>query len=171
MSASSYQLAMEHHQAAIRLTSEGLEGSALALIRPLVESCTWGLWILHVASDSQLDLMVEGKLTRTLPKLQREIVKKGFVSAQCYEGLDELYDLLNGLTHGDMSQIGWRFALGEVQPYYPRLLICKMLDVAHVHAYLAVQGCLELAGDQEARARMHAEASQYFGTSIGSPAS
>jgi hypothetical protein len=51
-------VAMTHHYSILRLSLEGADGSVLALMRPLVETCLRGVWLHHVATDDQIERFV-----------------------------------------------------------------------------------------------------------------
>jgi hypothetical protein len=50
-----FHAVIRHHQAVVLLVEEELEGSALALIRVVVEAYARGAWLLHSASPAEVD--------------------------------------------------------------------------------------------------------------------
>ena len=50
-----WHVAVEHSMAIVVLVHEKLHGSALALIRPLFEAYARGMWLMHAATDDEVD--------------------------------------------------------------------------------------------------------------------
>jgi hypothetical protein len=50
-----WHVALEHGQAIVMLTEDALHGSALALVRPVFEAYVRGMWLMHCASEKEVD--------------------------------------------------------------------------------------------------------------------
>ena len=51
----SLHAAVEHSQGIVILVEEGLTGTALALLRPMLEAFTRGVWVLWCATETEID--------------------------------------------------------------------------------------------------------------------
>lgn len=162
MSASSYQLAMDHHTAVIALVGDNKRGSALALLRPLVEAYTGGLWLHHCAKDAHFQQILEHKFSRDLPAMQRDLDKIKYFEKAIEQDLRGMRRNLDGFTHGGILHFQWRFKDGEVRPRYPDELVADALKVADVHGYLALQGVVALAGDEAKALALHNQVHEVF---------
>lgn len=162
MAASSFQLAMDHHLAVIQLVGENNAGSALALLRPLVEAYTMGLWLHHCAKDAHFQLILQHKFSKTLPELQRDLDKIQYFEHSMEQDMRDMRRNLDGFTHGGILHFQWRFKDGEVRPSYPGEVIADGLKIADVHGYLALQGVVALAGDEAKARELHHQVYQQF---------
>lgn len=162
MAASSFQLAMDHHRAVVQLVGENNAGSALALLRPLVEAYTMGLWLHHCAKDAHFDLILKHKFTRTLPELQRDLDKIQYFEHSMEQDMRDMRRNLDGFTHGGILHFQWRFKDKEVRPGYPGEVIADGLKLADVHGYLALQGVIALAGDETKAMELHGKVYEMF---------
>lgn len=149
LSAGSYQLAMDHHRAMIGLVECGFRASALALLRPLVEGYTMGLWIYHCAKERQLDLILEHRFTRDLSAMQADLDRGDYFGFSIKNEMKDVVRNLHGFTHGGMLHLQWRFKGNAVVADYPDELMVDTLRMADIHAYMAMQGVMELAGNVE----------------------
>lgn len=163
MSASSYQLAMDHHRAIIRLAEEDMWGSALALLRPCVEAYTWGAWLHYCAKDKHLDLILAHRFTRNLDGMQRDLDKIQFFETSIAKDTEGMRRNLHGFTHGGILHMQWRFKDGEVRPRYPPEVAADGLRLADVHGYLALQGVIALAEDNATANELHGQVYDMFG--------
>lgn len=129
-------IAHEHHGAIIVLVRNHQQhlGSALALLRPLIETCIRAFWIVHCADDPAIESIL--RQTAGFPTLQKcgESVNAHFEA----EGFPNLFSLskeyrnqLHGLTHSGLEQLQHRFD-GQltVKPSYLPKTICKLLKDA-----------------------------------------
>lgn len=162
MAASSFQLAMDHHRAIIQLIEANNPGSALALLRPLVEAYTMGLWLQHCANDQSFQQILQHKFTRTLPELQRDLDRIKYFEYSLEKDMREMRRNLDGFTHGGILHFQWRFKDSEVRPSYPAEVITDGLKLADVHGYLALQGVIALAGDQAKANELHGKVYEMF---------
>jgi hypothetical protein len=145
-------LAIEHHGAIIVLTRDDQHvGSALALLRPLIESCLRAIWTLHCAGDSEIDAIV--KQSKDFPSLAEcgKAVSDPFGS-EGYPGLLLLprnyRNQLHGFTHSGVEQLQLR--IGErlqVRPDYPAGTICTLLKTSSMWANItAIQELIMIDG-------------------------
>ena len=131
-----------HHASISMLVREQLDSSALALLRPLVESCFRGLWVFHEATDKQVEEFTSGKRVKIpdLPDLVDVLAPrfpKGLV-----QPAKTNYGRLCGFTHTGYEQIVHMFDhAGNVTPSYPeRIVVGVVMNatstlVIHMMAY------------------------------------
>ena len=133
----------EHHGAIIVLTKSNQHwGSALALLRPLIETCIRAFWIMYCADDVLIEKIV--KQTETFPTLQKcsEAVNLHF-ETEGYPGLfsvsKDYRNQLHGLTHSGIEQLQYRFDDRlRVKPTYPNRTICQLLKSASMWLSMSV---------------------------------
>lgn len=167
MAGSAYQLAMDHHRSIVHLVREGAHASALALLRPLVESYTFGLWLAHCAKDEHFQLILDHKFSKDLGAFQRDIDKIGFFESSLQQEMKQAVRNMHGFTHGGILHFQWRFKDGEVRPCYPEDMLVDLLGFADIHAYLAVQGVLALGSHEERALELHDKVHEMFGWTKG----
>lgn len=128
-------LCLEHHGAIITLIqSAQYDGSALALLRPLLETFLRAYWTLYCAKDDELALITgNGAAFPSLTVCARTIEE--YFTKNNYQGLFALgHDYvkqLHGFTHSGIEQLQSRIGPGlVVKPNYPDETICKLLHQA-----------------------------------------
>lgn len=65
------QLTLEHANSSFLLIQHGFIGTAAALIRVIFESYVRGMWVLHAASDAEINKFLEDKTPKTSDLLLR----------------------------------------------------------------------------------------------------
>jgi hypothetical protein len=129
-------LVIEHLGAIIHLVrTEQHYGSAFALLRPLIESCLRGFWILYVADDERVMLIAKRKKDFPAFKDARSLVEKYFEERGGVPGLfvmkQEFVSTLHGLTHSGVDQLINRFDENlKIRPHYSDTDLVNMLDQA-----------------------------------------
>ena len=118
--ASMLSLVLEHHGAIIHLFGTGqFDGSALALVRPLIDSAYRAHWVYSCASKDNLVKIREGQdvypgLINMATEIEKKVGAGGF-----FLGVEPYIKALHGYTHGGLEQLGRRFdADGDVRPSY-----------------------------------------------------
>ena len=113
-----YALVVEHHGAILCLLKSGrFDGSAFALVRPLVDACYRAHWICYCAKPEIVARVYGGENCYPgLIKMAEEVEKctqtDGFFTA-----IAPHIAALHGYTHGGLEQLGRRFdAAGNVSP-------------------------------------------------------
>jgi hypothetical protein len=135
-------LAIEHHGAIIVLTKDDQHiGSALALMRPQIESCLRAIWTLHCATDIEIDAVV--KQTEDFPPLHKcSMAVSKFFENEGHPGLlmlpPDYRKHLHGLTHSGVEQLQLRIGKKlQVRPTYPPRTICNLLKGSSMWAAIA----------------------------------
>lgn len=131
LSVGCFDVTLEHQAAIALLHASELPGSALALLRVLTESLVRGLWLLHCASEVELQKFKRGKLDKTFQALIDEFeVKIGESNAVLSGFKKRAWDALNGFTHTGITQVSRRHALGRVEACYPEHELGQALNAA-----------------------------------------
>jgi hypothetical protein len=113
-------LTSEHHGAILHLLKAGrFDGSALALVRPLIDGAYRAHWIYSCAKPDIVTRIKNGEnvypgLTNMATEIEKRLDADGvFASIAPY------ISALHGYTHGGLEQLGRRFdAAGDVRPNY-----------------------------------------------------
>lgn len=149
------QVAFEHGVAMRGLIANGLATSGVALLRVQFEALVRAVWLLHVATDAQVDrltapLTPEGEQgAKNLPSVLRMIegVEKSGPrgSGQMLRRFhDRLSNGLNSFVHAGIHAIHRQLAP------YPSPLLCDVVKNSNAVAMLTVIVMCELAEDSEA---------------------
>lgn len=130
-----WDITLEHHGAIITLIRSGQhDGSAMALMRPLLESSLRAYWTLYCAADVELDGITASRAN--FPALTRcaEVVE-GHFTKNNHSGIFSLkaayVKQLHGLTHSGIEQLQLR--IGDdlrVKPNYSDANIVRLLEQA-----------------------------------------
>ena len=139
-----WHVTIEHEHGIVILVGNKLFGSALALLRPLYESFTRGLWLLHAASDAQVDQAEQDQLPGN-----KEVVddlKKIGLAPHLRE---KWWDALNSYCHTGYRQIGPRLTENGLGQDYDETEIVMALRWANFMALFAVQKFARYAQNEE----------------------
>jgi hypothetical protein len=115
-----FALVVEHHGAILYLLKSGrFDGSALALVRPLIDACYRAHWIFCCAKPKTVARIYDGKgQFPGLIDMAKEVEKKT-KAAGFFTTVVSSLNSLHGYTHGGLEQLGRRFdAAGNVNPTY-----------------------------------------------------
>ncbi|HEY1903306.1 MAG TPA: hypothetical protein VGG56_12785 [Terracidiphilus sp.] len=124
-------ITLEHQYAILTLSRSNIRGSALALLRPQVETAFRGLWAMKCATDDQVEAIGQGG-TELFPRF-RETAKildaaYGYQEYPYFRGIAQEWRGLCGLTHSGLEQLSRRFRDdGSVGPNYPDEQIAGLL--------------------------------------------
>jgi hypothetical protein len=114
-------IALEHQSSILRLIATGdHDGTAMALLRPMVETVARVMWVYSCASEKDIIDIFNGSFKfpsfgRMTDNVEKRLKKPGFFGMPA-----GLWALLNGFTHGGTEQLARRFDHnGEYSPQYP----------------------------------------------------
>lgn len=136
-------LAIEHGQALRQLLGEGLQTSALALIRVQHEALLRAAWLSFAAKDDQIRTLAAPHTLATLKKANdlplSGVLLKQVEASNCppalKKGLREFRDLswdgANSYTHSGL------LPLGRVDTGHPESYLIQMVQVSNAHSYAA----------------------------------
>ena len=125
-------IALEHYGAILTLLqTQQHYASALALLRPLMETTCRGFWLIYCATDEQIEQIARSiqqfpALTTCLKALER------YFSVHGHKGLfaasKESLNQLHGLTHSGLEQLQFRFNSDRtLKPNYPDAVVGKLV--------------------------------------------
>lgn len=145
-----FDVAIEHQAAIALLYSSELHGSAFALLRVLAESLVRGLWLLHCASDNQLQKFKKGKVDETFAQLVAIVEAKIGTPNGVLSGFKATaWPALNGFTHTGFHQVSRRHSPGKVEANYPDHELAKALGVAGALGLIAGGQLIDMSGCKE----------------------
>lgn len=131
LAAGCFDVVLEHQAAIAVLYSSALPGSMLALLRVLFESLVRGLWLLHCATDAELQKFKKDRIDKKFDQLVLELEAKFGTPGGVLSGFKATaWKAMNGFTHTGFTQISRRHAPGLVTTNYPDHEIAKALGVA-----------------------------------------
>jgi hypothetical protein len=163
-------ITLEHHGAVIVLLESGQHpGSALALLRPLIETCIRAFWLMYCADDGQIAKIADG--SGAFPTLEKcgEAVSLHF-SNQGHPGLFSLTknyrSQLHGLTHSGLEQLQHRFdSKLQIKPTYPDKTLSQLVRTAT--EWLAMSAIAQVEVVEDMRLPRSARFSEKFLTLFG----
>jgi hypothetical protein len=116
-----FSLVVEHHGAILTLLKLGrFDGSAFALLRPLIDAVYRAFWVHYCAKPEHLAAIRKGDSPYPrLPNMADEVDKHMTYTGGLFSALKPHIKTLHGYTHGGLEQLGRRFdTSGNVQPNY-----------------------------------------------------
>jgi hypothetical protein len=128
-----------------------LRGPAFALLRPQLESFLVGAWLRLVATDDQIALFRDGKLTLdNLERLARDLESEQLCQdpfqAGVLTGIAKHKRILNSLAHGGIEHGKRQFDGREIAPRYSDNDTAEILKVSSLLALYATAVILSIAG-------------------------
>lgn len=150
LAAGAHDAVHEHHRAIGYLVSEQLCGPAMVLWRALFDGCLRGLWLIHVASDEEVNRFAEEtydpKPARVLATLETLRVSGADALRRFY---DEGWKIMSSYTHGGFRQVVDRLGVGFVGANYADEDIDSLLQHANWFALLAAIELARIANDPQ----------------------
>jgi len=154
-----FSLTAEHHGAILYLLKAGrFDGSALALVRPLIDGAYRAHWIYSCAKPDIVARIKNGEnVYPGLINMATEIEKK--INADgMFASIAPYINALHGYTHGGLEQLGRRFdATGNVKPNYSDRVKLEAVNATTAHlTALAIAWCQLVsteAPDKEPRSK------------------
>lgn len=158
-----FDIVHEHHYSIHILLSNGLTGSAIALVRSIFESYVRGVWFMKCANDAdverfQRDKFKEGLFEERLKEIREvdEVAHGGLLDIK-----NKAWGAWNSYTHGGFLPVGRRFKGSEVVSNYTQAEIDEIGRVANAFAVLAVFQIAEL-GSNDALTKKAEEIAKTF---------
>ena len=148
-----FSLILEHHGAILHLFQTGqFDGSALALVRPLIDAAYRAHWVYSSASPENITKLRNGEkcdpgLINMAEAVERNVDAGGF-----FLTITPYINALHGYTHGGLEQLGRRFdAGGDIRPTYSDGEKTEAIRATTAHLIaLAVAWCQIASGDNSA---------------------
>ena len=138
-----FYICLDWHIAVVLLTDKQLRGSALTLIRPMLESWIRGTWVMLVPSNDEIEkIMTNNKILeiKKMSVLAKELKKKDEVIGVLIENvLKSVNSFLSGCIHGNASYLNLYLdkETQTIKPNVPDNKIAHMLDAANTIALQA----------------------------------
>ena len=149
------QQSWEISDAVVHLLERNLPGPGWSLARPLCESFVRGIWILHCASDEDMERFRHGE-PPGFPKLLEAISshREASLHVAWLRATSANRDVFHDFTHGGIEHVLRRVSEDMVEPRYPERELEYLLGLS-VEVYLRV-GCelLSLMGDVGAKRQL-----------------
>ena len=141
-----YHIALDHHEAVVRLIELGIHVSALALVRPQVEAFIRGAWIQHVANDGDIE-----RVRKDEPFPKQWAMITALEATDVFPG-DRLssshtanWKCLHTLTHPGAGLIAMVLKDGRVERNCDEKYVNSALTYTGLHALFAAAGIMMLA--------------------------
>lgn len=150
-SAGCWHVAIEHHQGVVALVQDGIWGSALALLRPQFEAYVRGEWLMHAATDADIERAGRdefpndffGRIVRDLE--QPGLLKKARGGPALSNIKGEPWQRLCSLTHTGFHQIGARITPEGIGCEFPESEITDALGISDLVALMSMGAFAGLA--------------------------
>lgn len=167
-----FSLTIEHHGAILYLLRTGtFDGSASALVRPLVEAAYRAHWTYCCATPDQLASARRGmSVYPGLSKMTSDVSNR-IPAGGIFAAVKRYINTMHGYTHGGFEQLSRRFdAGGNISPTYSD---AEKLDViiattAHLNA-LSIAWCVLTSDDDSGDASCAKAVSDYYRALYGDP--
>lgn len=157
-----FDVAIEHQAAIALLCDARLFGSAHAMLRVLVESVIRGLWILHCASDVEVDRFEKGKIDKEFGELIAEIeTAVGAYQPTLSMMKRNAWKAMNDFTHTGFIQVTRRHGDGKLGPNYPEEDVIKCINATGALGLIA-SAQLSAMAKQDALTQAHLEKMEEF---------
>lgn len=155
-------MTLEHQRSYELLHRNGHYGSALALLRCLSESLVRGLWLLHCATEAELDRFKKDRLEKSFQALIDEYeAKKGNGTTTLSDFKRNAWNALNGFTHTGFNQVARRHKPGLVEPNYDEEELAKSLNAAGVLGLVAAGQVIDLSDRSSTLPEFHERMREY----------
>jgi hypothetical protein len=150
ISASCFDVALEHQKAIVLLIANNLVGSAFSLVRILFEAYIRGLWIGKCATDKEIEDFKKNKLKKTFGTLIKEIEQQdGFQEGILSKAKTANWKAMNSYTHSGFFQSVRRNKDETVEPNYDEDEILEILGFSDAIGMLTALQIAIMAGNEE----------------------
>jgi len=125
-------LVLEHQNAIVSLIRLNLVGSALALLRPQVETAFRGLWANLIACDEQITAIGQ-RGEEPFPPFRKmvEELDTRYDAGGWLLGFADDWKTLNGFTHSGLEQLGRRFkSSGDIASNYEEDVVSRLATLS-----------------------------------------
>lgn len=151
LAGASYHIALDHHEAIVRMVEAGVHVSALALVRAQVEAFVRGAWIHHVANDAEIAGVRNDKDFPNQWKMITDLEKKDMFAGEVLSKSHTAnWKSLHGLAHPGAGLIAMVLKDGNVERNCDEKYLISALKYTGVHAILAAGQIVVLANKPDA---------------------
>lgn len=148
VSAICFAVSQQHHNSILILLSRNppLEATAFALLRPLVESVIRGFWLLHVATDVQVEGYVNSGAKLDMASMIKSLDEVTGLDA--YQSIyKKNWSVLSAYTHTGEFQVQRWFKTNDIEPRYSNAEISELISLAGLAARLAFQCVVAISSE------------------------
>ncbi len=150
ISASCFDVALEHQKAIVLLIANKLVGSAFSLVRILFEAYIRGLWISKCATDKEIEDFKKNKLEKICDTLIHEIEQQdGFQDGILSKAKAANWKAMNSYTHSGFFQSVRRNKEETIEPNYEEEEILEILGFSDAIGMLTALQIALMAGNVE----------------------
>ena len=142
-----FHVGLTHHTAIIALLGQRRFVSALALLRPLMESYLRGAWVYHVANSQEIDRFVRGKIELKVHRIINDLERVEAFDQKRLSAIKlEVWSDLCDYTHCGGKTIFAHYGGDEIRPVYDHDWLCRALVSADSWALLSGLATVLVAG-------------------------
>ncbi len=151
LAATCFDIVHEHHKSIALLLTHNCYGSALTLLRPIYEAYVRGKWLLHCATEGDLQkFLKKDDIQRPLRKLVSEIQEQDKHVGQMVEEIRAKHmATFSSFVHTGSWQILSRNTEQTIEPNYDERHITSLVILADVLALFAGLETANLARNSE----------------------
>lgn len=165
-----WHVAIEHSMAIVVLVHEALPGSALALIRPMFEAYVRGMWLMHAATDADIDRAGHDQFPNDFTRIIAELEKSPQFAQDTFSALkNHAWKRLCSFTHTGYQQIGARLTPEGLGYGYQDSEIVEALVWADGITLMAVVAFANLTSDEALAREVHGYLTTQANRTNGSP--
>jgi hypothetical protein len=146
-----WSLSNEHHKAILSLEESELSGSAVALLRPIVEASVRA-HVVFRGSEEDLTLIQRDKYTVKFKEIGPWIDAEFGLESAMEDFLNTASNVLHSYTHSGAMQLGRRLDGNIIKPNYRDSEIIEVINVATSSIYMVTKLVVAVFGyDGDAR--------------------
>ena len=167
-------IALEHHKSIWLLKDNGLRGSALALVRTVLDPWLRALWVNACATDEQIEQAWLDKLQfPKMHEMRADIQQAYFGHAEqdaefaaivkkFFKVIRKAWRITSSYTHSGGRQIARRFTGDEVKPNYTDVETAQALNLATIALMLLMRAFFMSMGKQPEADEVERLLTRYF---------
>lgn len=147
---SSFDIALEHHDAIVLLIENCLPGSAFSLLRPTFESYIRGVWMLDCAIDSQVEQFAKERFNPAVEKMISELETMEAYSAGIFsKSWEQGKKLFHSFTHAGYRHLIRRMSADGIGANYPEQEILAALGYVDAIAIMAIIAFADICKNEQ----------------------
>lgn len=124
-----YHIFIEHYQSIILLIESNKDGSALALLRPFIETFYRGLWFVSSAKDDQVEQYLNNNLDFGTVRIAKDLDKAYGTEKYFFDTKQKAWEVLSDYTHTGIFHINKRMKGNKIGAFYTEDNILTILEV------------------------------------------
>ena len=148
VAATCFAVSQQHHNSILILLSRNppLQATAFALLRPLVESVIRGLWLSHIATDTQVEDYVNSGTKLDMASMMKKLDSVTELTA--FQSIyKDNWSSLSAYTHTGELQVQPWFKTNDIEPSYSEAEISELIRLSGLTAELAFQAVVAITSE------------------------